>query len=141
MTLEQTLEIMAILSAYYGNPKADETTMAKAWHVTMGEYEYEYAVMAVHVFARKDKRDYASFPTLGNIVEEIENIQKAPHRIFGKMRKRMEYKDLEQEERWLITEKAYNRALEKDDEELIDDHKVIIEFIKGNAQKQLKGEK
>ena len=52
----------------------------------------------------------------------------------------MEYKDLEQEERWLITEKAYNRALEKDDEELIDDHKVIIEFIKGNAQKQLKGE-
>ena len=140
MTESETIKVMAMLSAFYGKPKADEKTMAKAWHVTMKEYDFEYAMMAVHVFARKDKREYASFPTRGSIVAEIENIQKAPHRIFGKMRKRMAYKDLEQEERWMITEKAYNRALEKDDEELIDDHKVIIEFIKGNAQKQLKGE-
>ena len=140
MTIDEIIKIMAMLSAFYGEPKAEKNAMANAWYVTLKDYDYTYAMMAVHVFARKDKREYASFPTLGSIVAEIENIQKAPHRIFGKMRKRIEYKDLEQEERWLITEKAYNRALEKDDEELIDDHKVIIEFIKGNAQKQLKGE-
>ena len=140
MTESETMKVMAMISAFYGKPKADEKTMAKAWHVTLKDYDYEYAMMAVHVFARKDKREYGSFPTLGSIIGEIEYVQKAPHRIFAKMRKKTEYKDLEQEERWLISEGAYNKALGKDEEELIDDHGVIIEYIKGNAQKMLKGE-
>lgn len=142
MTEQETLKVMATLSAFYGKPKADEMMMARAWHVTLRDYDYAYAMMAVHVFARKDTREYGSFPTLGCLIEAIEEVKKVPHKIFYHLRQKTEYKDLEPEERWLIPEYAYNKAKAKDNEQLLDEHEVIINYIKDNAHKQylLKGE-
>lgn len=71
MTKDETLKIMAMLSAYYGRPKANSTDMANAWHLILAKYDYQMACNAVVAFAENDTRDYATFPAPGVIVKII----------------------------------------------------------------------
>ena len=72
MTKQQTVIVLAMLSAYYGEGKADAAEMAAAWHVILKDYDFATAQIAVINFAKNDARDYAVFPSVGKIVEAIE---------------------------------------------------------------------
>lgn len=85
MTKTETIKILTILSAFYGQGKSDTEIMANAWHVVIGEYEYYIAERAVYNYVRNDTREYASFPSPGNIIDEIEKESKLYNRMFNQV--------------------------------------------------------
>lgn len=72
MVKKETVKIMAMLCAFYGQGKGEPEAMADAWHIVLQEYSYNEACEAVINFAKTDTRDYATFPAVGKIVQEIE---------------------------------------------------------------------
>ena len=76
MNKNETLKILAMLSAYYGQGKSDAQQMASAWHLILKDYSYQDAERAVISFAKSDKRDYATFPAPGVLINQIEETQK-----------------------------------------------------------------
>ena len=106
MTKEETIKILALLNAFYAGGKNDPKQQAVAWHLVLGKYDYEDAMSAVLRFAENDTRDYATFPAVGKIVEEIRN---------ESARKRQQ-----------ITEVIRSVAYGKDYEDLSDSAKAII---------------
>lgn len=83
MTKQETILIMAKLSAFYGQGKSDVRMMADAWHEILGEYDFMTANNAVTQFAKHDVREYATFPAVGCIVEAIEKEQGVKQKIFN----------------------------------------------------------
>lgn len=135
MNVDETIKVMAMLSAYYGQPKGDSQQMAKAWHMILRDYDFKDAERAVIEFARNDTRDYNVFPTIGKFVQAVEQMRKLPYRIIGKARKGIKYSELDAIEKNAISEKAYNRALEMPEEKLLNNVNVIVNYI--NQDKKL----
>ena len=71
MTKKETIQIMALLGAFYGKGKSNPEVMAEGWHLILEPYDYEMAYRGVLNYAKNDTREYASFPTVGNIVKCI----------------------------------------------------------------------
>lgn len=72
MTKTETIQIMAMLGAFYGAGKSNPEVMADGWFIILEPYDYQTARKAVLNFAKNDTREYGTFPTVGNIVKEIE---------------------------------------------------------------------
>ena len=130
MTKEETLKIMSMLSAYYGQPKVPAVQMAGAWHIVLQHYDFKIAEKAVVEFAINDCRDYAVFPTIGKFREALERTKKLPYRIIGKIRQGINYNDLDIVEKTVISEKAYIKAQEMDDLSLIDNIDKVVGYVK-----------
>lgn len=79
MNSEETLKILALLSAFYGQGKSDARQMAAGWHAILKDYSYQDAEQAVVEFARNDVRDYATFPAPGVLINQIEETRKKEH--------------------------------------------------------------
>lgn len=75
MTKDETIKIMAMLGAFYSGGKNDPRAQANAWHLILADYDFHTAQQAVLNFARTDARDYATFPTVGKIIAEIDKIK------------------------------------------------------------------
>lgn len=138
MTKEEVGKVLALLTAYYGQGRTfDVRQMVEGWYYVIGEYDYNTAKRAVVEFARNDTRDYASFPTAGSVRKAIENECNVPNKIFAKIRANTPYERLTQKERRYISEKAYEKALKLREEQLLDSHKTIIEYMRGNERNLL----
>ena len=48
-----------------------------AWHMILQKYDFDDAKEAVLNFAEHDTREYATFPAVGLIVNEIRKVQKS----------------------------------------------------------------
>lgn len=141
MTKEQTAAIMGILSAYYGQGKSDVDSMVAAWHRHLERFPFYLVDRAVYQFAEHDTRDYATFPSVGQIVEHIKTEQGRYNRIFNQATQRIPYKELDELERELVSETAYNRMLEKPIENLLGERETILAYIiRKDEQLALKGE-
>lgn len=139
MTYEETVKIMAMLSAFYGEGRGTARFMARAWHMVLSEFDYSDAERAVIEFAKNDKREYATFPAPGKLVEVIRNEQKKCNGLYNKLFNHVPYEQLETWEKAMISEVQYVRGLELTDDELREKRGDIINgFRKG--QKRL-GEK
>lgn len=77
MTKEDTIHILQFLNAIYAGDKNDPVEQVSAWHLILQKYDYNDAMQAVVNFAENDTRDYASFPAVGVIVNEIRKVEKA----------------------------------------------------------------
>ena len=138
MTKEEVGKVLALLAAYYGQGRTfDVRQMVEGWYYIIGEYDYPTAKRAIIEYARNDTRDYASFPTAGSIRKAIENERTVPNRIFAKIRANTPYERLSRKEKNYITETAYNKALQMREEQLLDNHKTIIEYMRGNERRLL----
>lgn len=73
MTMQECVQILAMLGAFYGGGKTDPKAQVKAWYTILQKYPYETAERAVINFAENDVRDYATFPAVGKIVQAIKN--------------------------------------------------------------------
>lgn len=73
MTEKETAKALTLLSAFYGEGKAEVYLMVKAWQELLADYEYFVVRRAIFKFAKNDTREYASFPTPGTIIMEIKN--------------------------------------------------------------------
>lgn len=141
MTKTETIQIMAMLGAFYGAGKANPEVMAEGWYIILEPYDYQHAYNAVLDYARSDTRDYASFPTVGNIVKCIEKEiakEEAPIKeIVRAISYGWGYDQLSADAKANITEKHYDEWLDMDAEEFSGNAKLLSESLKQN-QKRLK---
>lgn len=121
MTNDETVKIMALLGAFYGAGKSNPEVMAEGWYAILEPYDFEIARRAVLNFAKNDTREYGTFPTVGNIVKEIENEmakEQAPiNEIVRAVSYGWGYEQLSAEAKQLIGYTKYNDWLKMDAEE------------------------
>ena len=140
MTKKETIELMAILGGFYGGGKTNPEIMAQGWYLILEPYEYEIAYKAVLNYARNDTREYAQFPTVGNIVkciEEEKTKERAPiTEIVRAISYGWQYDQLSKEAQMNITKEHYDDWLKMDAEEFANKANVLAGTLK-KAQKRL----
>lgn len=139
MTKEETIQIMAMLGAFYGAGKSNPEIMAEGWHIILEPYDYQYAYKAVLDFAKNDTRDYATFPTVGKIVQGIEKEmakEEAPIKeIVRAVSYGWGYDQLSKVAKANITQDRYNDWLNMDAEEFANKAGVLKEALKLNRKR------
>lgn len=131
MTKKETIKILAMLSAYFGQGKADPQEMANAWHLILKDYNYAIAQKAVVEFARNDTREYCTFPPVGSIVRAVEAQGKLANRVFNTAFHNGEYKDMPNGAKRLITESEYETLLNMSQDELKEREQSIKDALMG----------
>ena len=111
MTKKETLIIMAMLSAYYGEGKSDAVEMAAAWHAILKDFDFPTTQMAVVNFAKHDTRDYASFPAPGKIVAAIEEETAKRRGVFNAALRGDSWEALPAQYKAITTPFYYNQLL------------------------------
>ena len=142
MTNKETIQIMALLSAFYGAGKGNPEMMAEGWHLILEPYPYEAAYRAVLNFAEQDTRDYATFPTVGSIVVAIKDEmarEEAPVKeIIRAISYGWGYEQMSADAKLNISREQYNEWLKMNAEEFAYKADSFAESIKAK-RKQLKG--
>ena len=64
MNKQETIQIMAMLGAFYGAGKSNPEVMAEGWHAILEPYDFEVARRAVLNYAKNDVRELGLRPTL-----------------------------------------------------------------------------
>lgn len=108
MKPEETLKILKMIGAFYGQGKANPKEMAAAWHYVFQDYDYLIMQRAVINFAKGDDREYATFPSVGQIIKSYEREKKMPNVIYGSAKARELYCNLPARAKELITEEQYD---------------------------------
>lgn len=133
MEINETGKVMEVLSAFYGQGKSDTNRMLIAWHEILKDYPYEMVYQAVMEYAKNDRREYASFPAPGaimQVIEEAEAEQKnIVNRTFYVLLHKTPYGDMPKEQQAICDQGVYERGLKMDEEELIarqDDFKQML---------------
>lgn len=142
MTKSETIQLMAMLGAFYGAGKANPEIMAEGWYLVLEPYDFQLARRAVLNFAKNDTREYGTFPTVGNIVKYIEDEmhkQKAPIKeIVRAISYGKGYDQLSVDAKKLISDERYSSWLKMDAEEFANKSMVISEVLR-SEQKRLEG--
>lgn len=109
MTKQDVTKLLAILCAYYGKPKSDAADMVNAWHILLKDHDYTVAEQACIEYAKNDRREYAQFPTIGNILASIEEEEKCFLRIRRLAREEYTYNYLDKRcMKWISPERYVN---------------------------------
>lgn len=121
MTKEETVKIMSMLGALYGEGKSNPKNMAAVWNMIIGKYDFEIAKKAVLNFAENDTREYATFPAVGVIVREIRNQQQLEAKPIKEVIRSISYgkgyEDISDDAKRIISKEVYNKWLKIDAEE------------------------
>lgn len=140
MTKKQTIELMAMLSAFYGAGKGNPEIMAEGWHMILEPYDFENAKKAVLNYAKNDTREYGTFPTVGNIVKEIEAEMKREQAPITEIVRAVsygwDYSQLSRNAKAIVTEKQYKEWLDMDATLFSSNAKAIVQSLK-NGRKLL----
>ena len=140
MTKKETIRIMSMLGAFYGAGKSNPEIMAEGWHIILEPYKFRHAYNAVLEYAKEDTREYASFPTVGNIVKYIEKEQtkeQAPiNEIVRAISYGKRYDQISGNARRLIGRDYYDDLLKMDAEEFAGKASAIAESLR-NEQRRL----
>lgn len=143
MTKEETLKILAMLSAFYGQGKSNPSNMATAWHLILGKYEYRIAQKAILTFAENDTREYATFPAVGKIVEAIKFEEKKEYAPINAIVRGIaygrHYSNLPDEAKALISSEKYDAWLSMNAEEFASQSDALAESLKATQIKMLEG--
>lgn len=139
MTKAEAIQVMAILAGLYGQGKGNPEVMAESWYLILEPYDFEIAKKAVLNYAKTDTREYGTFPTVGNIVKEIEaemRKEQAPIKeVVRAISYGWGYDQLSKEAKANITEEHYNDWLNMDAEEFANKANALAGTLK--AQKKL----
>lgn len=145
MTREQTIKVLELLNAFYAGGKNDPKQQVIAWHLILCDYDFEDAMNAVLNYAKNDRREYAQFPTVGRIVQEIERTAQLKELYINEVVKAIaygrDYDDLNPPAKLLIKRESYNEWKAMDAEEYAAQSNVLAEALRGVQQQlKLKGE-
>ena len=140
MTEKETVQVMAMLEGFYGMGKGNPEIMAAAWHLVLKDYDFGIASKAVIEYAKNDTREYASFPTVGNIVKCIEDELKKEQAPINEVVRAVaygwQYDQLSAEAQANITKEHYDDWLNMDAEEFANKANVLAGTLK-KKQKRL----
>lgn len=139
MTKKETIQLMAVLGAFYGQGKGNPEIMAEGWFMILEPYDFEMAQKAVLNYARNDTREYASFPTVGNIVkcieEEMSKEQAPVKEIVRAISYGWGYEQLSKDAKNLIGEERYKTWLKMDAEEFSNKAHIMAETLKSERKR------
>lgn len=142
MSKAETIQLMAMLGAFYGAGKANPEIMAEGWFMILEPYDFKIAQRAVLNYAKNDVREYASFPTVGNIVrcieEEMRKEQAPVKEVVRAISYGWSYDQLSKEAQGLIGEERYKTWLKMDAEEFSNKAHIMAETLK-SERKRLQG--
>ena len=142
MTKKETIRIMAMLGAFYGAGKSNPEAMAEGWHIILEPFEFRHAYNAVLEYAKNDTREYASFPTVGNIVKCIKDEMRKDEAPIKEIVKAIsygrDYAQLSQNAKNNISEERYNSWLRMDAEEFTNKANIMAETLR-SERKRLQG--
>lgn len=143
MTLDETVKIMAMLGAFYSAGKSNPEVMAEGWQLVLEPYDYEIVGRAVLNYAKNDVREYASFPTVGNIVkcinDEIAKEEAPVKEVVRAISYGWGYDQLSKEAKELVTPLRYDEMLKMDAEEFANNAGKVATTLK-NKRQALTGE-
>lgn len=141
MTEKETVQVMAMLEGFYGMGKGNPEIMAAAWHLVLKDYDFEITSKAVIEYAKNDTREYASFPTVGNIVKCIEDEKRKEVAPINEVTRAISYgwhyDQLSKEAQANISEEHYNDWLKMDAEEFQTKANILAGTLKKKQQKRL----
>lgn len=137
MNKNETVKILAMISAYYGQGKADPQQMVNAWYVILKDYDYGVAEKAVIEFAKTDSRDYATFPSVGQIVRAIEKQKNYANLIYNTLWAGGDYDSLPVGAQNLLSKAVFDEYKGKGLTEIENSSKAIKNAILQNQQKKL----
>lgn len=139
MTKSETIQLMAMLGAFYGAGKANPEIMAEGWFMILEPYDFKIAQKAVLNYAKSDVREYASFPTVGNIVRCIEDEmrkEQAPVKeIVRAISYGWGYDQLSKDAKTLISDERYESWLKMDAEEFSNKAHIMTETLKSERKR------
>lgn len=139
MTKSETIQLMAMLGAFYGAGKANPEIMAEGWFMILEPYDFKIAQKAVLNYAKNDVREYASFPTVGNIVRCIEDEmrkEQAPVKeIVRAISYGWGYDQLSKDAKTLISDERYESWLKMDAEEFSNKAHIMTETLKSERKR------
>lgn len=139
MTKQETIQIMAMLGAFYGAGKSNPEIMAEGWYLILEPYDFEIARRAVLNYAKNDVREYASFPTVGNIVkcinDEIAKDEAPVKEVVRAISYGWGYDQLSKEAKGIITPLRYDEMLKMDAEEFANNAGKIATSLKERYKK------
>ena len=142
MNKKETIQIMALLSAFYGAGKSDPNIMAEGWYLILEPYDFEIAKRAVLNYAKNDTREYGTFPTVGNIVkcieEEMRKSEAPIKEIVRSISYGKDYSQLSESAKNNISEDRYNSWLAMDAEEFSNKAHIMAETLR-SERKRLQG--
>lgn len=112
MTKKETAEIIKLLNAYFPNKgTATVATMIDAWHEALKDEDFKRTRKAVVEFAKNDRREYPTWPGVGQIIGKIEDVKKAENRhvieAYNGIYNHVPYNELGQEVRDRLTPEKY----------------------------------
>lgn len=143
MTKNETIQIMAMLQAFYGMGKGNPEVMADGWYLILEPYDFEIARRAVLTFAKNDTREYGTFPTVGNIVkcieEEMAKDQAPINEVVRAVSYGWGYEQLSKEAKELITPLRYDEWLKMDAEKFANKAGEMADTLK-SKRKALTGD-
>ena len=143
MTKEETIKILAVLNAFYAGGKNDPKQQAVAWHLVLGKYDYNDAMAAVLRFAENDTRDYATFPAVGKIVEEIraEAIRRRQQisEVIRSVSYGKDYDDMSESARAIVPRNTYETWLKIDAEVFASKTEVYADILRRSQARLLTG--
>ena len=143
MTKDETITIMAVLDAFYANGKGNPKAQANAWFLVLEKYDYDDAMRAVLRFAENDHRDYATFPAVGKIVQEIRNEAANKRQLVDGIIRAVaygrQYSMLKKEEQELISESEYSYWLSMNAIEYSNRTDEFATFLRGRQARLLTG--
>lgn len=142
MSKAETIQLMAMLGAFYGAGKANPEIMAEGWFMILEPYDFQIAQKAVLNYAKNDVREYASFPTVGNIVrcieEEMRKSEAPIKEIVRSISYGKDYSQLSESAKNNISEDRYNSWLAMDAEEFSNKAHIMAETLR-SERKRLQG--
>ena len=120
MTQEQTIKVLE--------------QQVIAWHLILQDYDFEDAMNAVLTYARTDRREYAQFPTVGRIIEQIEKVYASKTRAINEVIRSIAYgrpyEELGVDEKLLISKHRYSDWLNMDAEKFANCSHKLAESLK-----------
>lgn len=140
MTKEETIKVLQLLNAFYAGGNGNPKEQVIAWHMIMGKYAFEDAMTAVLNFAENDTRQYATFPAVGLIVNEIRKTEQRDGAMVEEVIRGISYgrayEDIANDAKVLISNEVYNKWLKVDAEEFQNNAQHYRQILQTN-QKQL----
>lgn len=126
MLREQMTKIFEVMESFgYRTPKTDLSMMIDVWSFTMKQYYIDYGIgvikQAFMNFVANDTNKYHNFPSVGQIVKEIDKIAVNPKVLLARM-------ELEEKARKMKEEKQseYARLSEERKKDIADRWSAIV---------------
>ena len=135
MNKKETAEIVKLMNAYFRQTgTATVATMIDAWHEALKDEEYKTIKRAVVEFAKTDRREYPTWPGVGQIMAAAETVKDTDRKpvaiVFNSAVDGKPYRELPEEIQARITPERYGKYLKTDPERLIAYGKQYREEIK-----------